>query len=87
MPRARPVHRLSAEEAALTVAIADERRGEGERARNLRLKATIEEFWRGRGYAVTVELVEGGFHPSVRETRIELRSQMKNGLPIGEQKP
>ncbi len=81
MPRARPVHNLTAEESALTVAIADERRGENERARNLRWKATIEEFWRGRGYAVTVKLIESGFHPSIRETRIDLRSDMINGQP------
>lgn len=85
MPRARPVHKLSAEERALTHAIADERRGESERARNLRLKATIEEFWRGRGFVVTVTLVEAGFHAKVREARIDLRSTLVNGMPREEE--
>jgi muconolactone delta-isomerase len=80
MPRPRPVHRLTPREAELAAAIASD---EGERARSMRLKAKIEAFWRARGYAVTVQLCDGPFENSLREARVDLRSDLVDGLPKG----
>lgn len=41
----------------------------------------IVEFWAARGKQVTVALVERGFHPTIRHSRFEIRSTLKNGLP------
>jgi hypothetical protein len=46
-----------------------------------RLKQLIEEFWRERGYAVDVKLVEAGFIEAMRSKRTDVRSDMINGLP------
>jgi hypothetical protein len=51
--------------------------GEGAR----RLKAKIQEYWRDRGYDVTVDLVDEGFVPAMRSGRTDVRSDMINGLP------
>ncbi|HRE44073.1 MAG TPA: hypothetical protein PKY87_08890 [Terricaulis sp.] len=84
MARARPVHNLSPRESSLAIAIADERVGASERARALRLKERIESYWRDRGFAVVVELVDAGFDPAVRGARVDLRSKLKNGQPTEE---
>lgn len=46
-----------------------------------RLKAKIQEYWRDRGYDVTVDLVDEGFVPAMRSGRTDVRSDMINGLP------
>ena len=48
-----------------------------------RLKQRIEEFWRDRGYAVKVKLIEGRFAAAMRSSRTDLRSDMLDGLPSG----
>lgn len=46
-----------------------------------RLKQRIEDYWRERGYAVDVKLVEAGFVAAMRSARTDVRSDMVNGLP------
>lgn len=46
-----------------------------------RLKVKIQEYWRDRGYDVTVDLVDEGFVPAMRSGRTDVRSDMINGLP------
>ena len=46
------------------------------------LKRRIEHYWRGKGYDVRVTLEEGPFHAAVRSSRQDVRSDMKNGLPL-----
>lgn len=46
-----------------------------------RLKQRIEEYWRERGYAVDVKLIEAGFVAAMRSARMDVRSDMVNGLP------
>lgn len=46
-----------------------------------RLKQRIEEYWRERGYAVDVKLVEAGFVPAMRSARFDVRSDLVNGFP------
>jgi len=46
-----------------------------------RLKQRIEEYWRERGYAVEIKLVEAGFVPAMRSARMDVRSDMVNGFP------
>lgn len=84
MVRLRPVHRLTDQEAELSAAIHDERRDETERGRNERLKARIEAYWRERGFTVRVVLHDGPFSNAMREARVDLRSDLVNGLPQGE---
>lgn len=48
-----------------------------------KLKARIEAYWKNRGYAVDVRVIDGPFIPSLREHARMLRSNMKNGLPEG----
>lgn len=74
MPRARPVHNLRPEEARMVEAIAAPNAGAGERAKALRLKARIEDYWRARGFAVDVKLVDGPFERALRAARVDLRS-------------
>lgn len=45
------------------------------------LKATIEDFWREKGHKVKVDIVRAGFHPTIREARSDVRSDMINGYP------
>lgn len=45
------------------------------------LKAQIEAYWAERGEAVQVMLHDVGFHPAIRAARVDVRSDMKNGLP------
>ena len=46
-----------------------------------RLKNKIEEYWRGQGYDVNIDLVESGFVPAMRSARTDVRSNMVNGMP------
>lgn len=46
-----------------------------------RLKNRIEEYWRDRGFAVEVTLVDAGFVAAMRSARTDLRSNMVNGMP------
>ncbi|MES1200723.1 MAG: phosphoglycolate phosphatase [Pseudomonadota bacterium] len=46
-----------------------------------RLKQRIEDYWRERGYSVDIKLIEAGFVPAMRSARMDVRSDMVNGLP------
>ena len=46
-----------------------------------RLKQRIEEFWRARGCAVKVQLLESRFTAAMRSSRTDVRSDMLDGLP------
>jgi len=46
-----------------------------------RLKLRIEEYWRDRGFAVDVKLIEAGFVAAMRSARTDVRSDMVNGFP------
>ncbi len=45
------------------------------------LKALIEAYWRARGFDVQVMLVEGPFSQALRTSRVDVRSDLVNGLP------
>lgn len=45
------------------------------------LKAKIEAYWRERGHIVTVSLHDAGFAYAIRTTRVDIRSDLVNGLP------
>lgn len=48
-----------------------------------RLKEKIEAHWRSKGFKPpTIELVEVGFHASIRAARYDLRSNMQGGMPL-----
>jgi hypothetical protein len=47
-----------------------------------RLKQRIEEYWRERGFAVDVKLIEAGFVAAMRSARTDVRSDMVNGFPM-----
>lgn len=47
------------------------------------LKARIEAYWHERGYDIQVVLVEGSFTPALRASRVDVRSDLVNGLPRG----
>ncbi len=47
------------------------------------LKATIEEYWRKRGYDIQVALIPGAFTPALRASRFDVRSNLVNGMPRG----
>jgi hypothetical protein len=49
----------------------------------LRLKHRIETYWADRGYPVQVNLKRVEFHPLMRSARFDIRSNMKNGVPVG----
>ncbi len=46
-----------------------------------RLKMRIEDYWRDRGYAVDIKLVDAGFMAAMRSARTDVRSDMVNGMP------
>lgn len=46
-----------------------------------RLKERIEAYWRDKGYAVDVKLIDAGFMPAMRSARTDVRSDMVNGMP------
>lgn len=52
-----------------------------DRAGAAELKARIESYWRERGHDVQVMLVEGSFTPALRASRVDIRSDLVNGLP------
>ncbi|MEQ1617903.1 MAG: hypothetical protein ABL883_06120 [Terricaulis sp.] len=45
------------------------------------IKTKIEAYWRDRGYEVQVMLVDGPFSPALRASRVDVRSELINGLP------
>lgn len=49
----------------------------------LELKTRIEAYWRKRGYEVHVNLVQAPFTPALRTARVDLRSEMVDGMPRG----
>ncbi len=53
-----------------------------DRAGAQRLADTIRAYWLVRGYDVQISLVEGGFHKAMRSNRVDVRSEMVNGLPV-----
>lgn len=85
MSRLRPVHQLSPAEAKMQAAVTQPpiERDFCDFAGAQRLKAKIEEYWRERGHSVEIELVESGFVAAMRAARVDLRSNMINGLPKG----
>lgn len=49
-----------------------------------RLAAKIQDFWRKRGFDVSVEMRDEGFVSTMRSARTDLRSDMINGMPTRE---
>lgn len=45
------------------------------------LAHVIAAFWAARGHAVRVTLHDAGYHNLTRNTRVDVRSDMKNGRP------
>ena len=43
------------------------------------------KYWRDRGYAVDVKLIEAGFVAAMRSARTDVRSDMVNGFPTKRQ--
>jgi len=50
------------------------------------LKARIESYWRERGYDIEVWFVEGSFTMALRASRVDVRSELVNGLPRASRK-
>lgn len=48
-----------------------------------RLKQRIEEYWKDKGYAVDVKLIEAPFVAAMRSARTDVRSDMEDGFPRG----
>ncbi len=46
-----------------------------------RLKDRIEAYWREKGYSVEINLIDAGFMPAMRSARVDVRSDMLNGMP------
>ena len=49
----------------------------------VRIKEKIGAYWAERGKTVEVNLVQGGFLASMRSARMDVRSTMVNGVPVG----
>lgn len=47
----------------------------------LALARTIEAYWAERGYDARVKMIEAGFNSVTRSCRVDLRSNLRNGLP------
>ncbi|MFQ5562813.1 MAG: hypothetical protein ACE5FO_04505 [Parvularculaceae bacterium] len=45
------------------------------------LAVKIQDFWRKRGFDVSVEMRSEGFVATMRSARTDLRSDMVNGMP------
>lgn len=45
------------------------------------LKERIEAYWRERGGAVAIKLVDAGFVTAMRTARVDVRSDMVDGWP------
>lgn len=52
-----------------------------DRSGALRLKAKIEAYWAARGHKVNIMLKDSGFHPAIRSSRYDIRSDLVDGLP------
>lgn len=52
-----------------------------DRAGAAQLKARIEAYWAKRGYEVQVMLFDAPFNPAIRSARVDLRSNMIDGMP------
>lgn len=48
-----------------------------------RVALMLGEYWEARGHSVAVRFLEGGFDVAVRAARVDVRSDMVNGLPRG----
>ncbi len=46
-----------------------------------RLANKIQDFWKKRGFDVSVEMSEEGFVSTMRSARTDVRSDMINGMP------
>jgi hypothetical protein len=46
-----------------------------------RLQNLIRDYWKKKGYDVSVELVHQGFVSTMRSSRFDIRSDMVNGMP------
>ena len=46
-----------------------------------RLALKIQDYWRKRGFDVTIDARDEGFVPTMRSARTDLRSDMVNGMP------
>ncbi len=46
-----------------------------------RLATRIQDFWRKRGFDVSVEMSDEGFVSTMRSARTDVRSDMINGMP------
>jgi len=46
-----------------------------------RLAVKIQDFWRKKGFDVSVETCDEGFVSTMRSARTDLRSDMVNGMP------
>jgi hypothetical protein len=47
----------------------------------LALKAKIEDYWRERGHTIECQLIPRAFTPEMRMARVDVRSNLLNGLP------
>lgn len=48
----------------------------------LEIKRRIEAYWAARGFDVSVRVESAEFHPAVRSARLDVRSDMINGMPL-----
>lgn len=46
-----------------------------------RLAMTIKRYWRERGYEVAVSVESAGWMKEIRAERVDVRSELVNGLP------
>ena len=46
------------------------------------LQQRIEAYWTARGYTVQVDIVPSEYDPKVRSVRYDVRSHMRNGMPL-----
>ncbi|WP_411816319.1 phosphoglycolate phosphatase [Hyphococcus sp. DH-69] len=46
-----------------------------------RLAAKIQDFWKKRGFDVSIEVKDEGFVSTMRSARSDVRSNMINGMP------
>lgn len=51
------------------------------------LKSRIEAYWRAHGFDVQIVLVPGPFSAALRAGRVDVRSDLVNGLPRGAARP
>jgi hypothetical protein len=47
-----------------------------------RLKQKIEQYWKDKGFAVHIKLIDVGFQATMRSARTDVRSDMVNGRPV-----